>query len=211
MGMLSKVHAREKMIQQQIIARGLHDQSVLTALRTVERHRFVPTELRGEAYDDNPLPIGYGQTISQPYIVALMTSLLEIDAHSRVLEIGTGSGYQTAVLAEIAAEVYTIEIIPELASRAEALFAELGYTNIHVRCGDGHVGWPEHAPFDAIMVTAAPHEIPPALTEQMAVGGRLVIPVGNFYQDLLVLTREEKGIEKRNVTAVRFVPMTGGK
>jgi protein-L-isoaspartate(D-aspartate) O-methyltransferase len=175
----------------------------------VPRHLFVPPELRGQAYEDYPLPIGDEQTISQPYIVALMTSLLDLRGGERVLEIGTGSGYQAAVLAEIAGEVYTIEILGSLAQRSRATLAELGYRNVEVRHGDGWAGWPEKAPFDAIVVTAASPRVPQPLLEQLKVGGRLVVPVGRFFQDLLVYTRTAEGYEKRNVIPVRFVPMTG--
>jgi protein-L-isoaspartate(D-aspartate) O-methyltransferase len=178
-------------------------------MRAVPRHRFVPDELRGHAYNDGPLPIGHRQTISQPYIVALMTELVAPTAETKVLEVGTGSGYQAAVLAEIVHEVYTIEIIPELGKRSEALLTELGYENVHVRVGDGFDGWPEHAPFGAIVVTAAPERIPQPLLDQLAVGGRLVIPLGRGTQDLVVVTRRADGYQRRVVAPVRFVPMTG--
>ncbi len=199
---------RERMVREQIEARGIHDPRVLKAMRKVERHKFVPEEYRDLAYEDHPLPIGEGQTISQPYIVALMTELLELDEHDRVLEVGTGSGYQAAVLAEICDSVYTIEIIESLGRRAEALLKELGYTNVKVKIGDGYKGWPEHAPFDGIIVTCAPTHIPPPLQEQLAEGGRMVIPVGERFTQELVLLRKENGkIIQREVIPVRFVPM----
>jgi len=200
---------RERMVQTQIAARHVDDPRVLAAMAKVPRHAFVPPELRAQAYEDYPLPIGEDQTISQPYIVALMTSLLELKGGEHVLEIGTGSGYQAAVLAEIAGDVSTIEILEPLASRARRLLGELGYHNIDVRAGDGSGGWPEKAPFDGIVVTAAPPRVPQALLDQLKVGGRLVIPVGSFFQDLLVYTRTAAGFDKRNVIPVRFVPMTG--
>jgi protein-L-isoaspartate(D-aspartate) O-methyltransferase len=200
---------RLAMVEGQIRARGIADGRVLSAMADVPRHLFVPESYRSQAYEDYPLPIGSDQTISQPYIVALMTSLLELDGGERVLEIGTGSGYQAAVLAEIAAHVCTIEILAPLASRADRTLSELGYTNVERRVGDGWSGWPERAPFDGILVTAAPPRVPQALLDQLKVGGRLVIPVGTFFQDLLVYTRTPTGYEKRNVIPVRFVPMVG--
>ena len=202
-------HQREEMVTRQIEARGISDELVLAAMREVERHRFVPSDFESDAYGDYPLPIGQNQTISQPYIVGLMTALLKIDSTDRVLEIGTGSGYQAAVLAEIAAEVYSIEIIPELANRAESLLTDLGYENITVRCGDGFAGWPEQAPFDAVIVTCAPPRVPQPLIDQLADSGRLVIPVGLDYQELLLLEKTEDGIVTKRVAPVRFVPMTG--
>ena len=201
--------AREAMVREQIEARGVHTAAVLQALRKVPRPAFVPESARRAAYDDRPLPIGQGQTISQPYIVALMTERARLTPESRVLEVGTGSGYQAAVLAELAAAVYTIEIIPELAHRAEGDLARLGYKNVHLRLGDGYLGWPEAAPLDAIMVTAAPAKIPPPLLEQLKVGGRLVIPVGDFFQELKIVTRTAAGYREEDSGAVRFVPMTG--
>jgi protein-L-isoaspartate(D-aspartate) O-methyltransferase len=197
------------MVDDQIRARDIRDERVLAAMAEVPRHLSVPETYRQQAYDDYPLPIGAEQTISQPYIVALMTSLLELRGGERVLEIGTGSGYQAAVLAEIAAHVCTIEILAPLASRADRTLSELGYTNVERRVGDGWSGWPERAPFDGILVTAAPPRVPQALLDQLKVGGRLVIPVGTFFQDLLVYTRTPTGYEKRNVIPVRFVPMVG--
>jgi protein-L-isoaspartate(D-aspartate) O-methyltransferase len=200
---------RERMVEEQIEARGVRDPRVLDALRAVPRHEFVPAEERGHAYRDRPLPIGHGQTISQPYIVAVMTELLELAGDEKVLEIGTGSGYQAAVLSLLAREVYTIEIVPELARRAGADLARLGYSNVQVRQGDGYRGWPEHAPFDAILVTAAPEHVPQPLVDQLAVGGRLVLPVGDVFQDLVLVTRDESGVHQERLLGVRFVPMTG--
>lgn len=197
----------DEMIAHQIAGRGVRDKRVLAALRNVPRHLFVPPEFRGSAYEDYPLPIGDGQTISQPYIVALMTELLHLTGKEKVIEIGTGSGYQTAVLAELAKEVYTVEIIPQLADKAEVLLKELGYKNIMVKSGDGYLGWPEHAPFDAMIVTAAPEEIPEALMEQLAENGRMVLPVGAMYQELMVLTKNNGRLIQRPVLPVRFVPM----
>jgi protein-L-isoaspartate(D-aspartate) O-methyltransferase len=201
--------ACETMVREQIEARGVHTAAVLQAMRKVPRHEFVPESARRAAYDDRPLPIGRGQTISQPYIVALMTELARLTPESRVLEVGTGSGYQAAILAEMAAEVYTIEIVPELALHAEGELARLNYKNVHLRTGDGYRGWPELAPFDAIVVTAAPEKIPPPLFEQLKVGGRLVIPVGDHSQGLKVVTHTAEGYREENSGSVRFVPMTG--
>jgi protein-L-isoaspartate(D-aspartate) O-methyltransferase len=203
------VERRHRMVDGQIRARGVTDPRVLDAMARVPRHQFVPDAVRAQAYDDYPLPIGEQQTISQPYIVALMTSLLELEGNEKVLEIGTGSGYQAAVLAELAREVYTIEILEPLSAKAQKALGGLGYQNIRFRVGDGWSGWPEAAPFDDIIVTAAPEKIPQPLLDQLKVGGRLVIPVGSFFQDLLVLTKTATGLEKRNVIPVRFVPMTG--
>jgi protein-L-isoaspartate(D-aspartate) O-methyltransferase len=200
---------REAMVVTQIQSRGVKDTLVLKAMRKVPRHRFVLEGLLDVAYTDGPLPIGEGQTISQPYIVALMTELLDLKGGEKVLEIGTGSGYQAAILAEIASEVYTIEIIKTLADRAESTLKSMDYENITVRCGDGYQGWEEHAPFDGIIVTAAPDHIPQPLVDQLKKDARLVIPVGDLFQELIVVTRTEKGIEKRGVIPVRFVPMTG--
>jgi protein-L-isoaspartate(D-aspartate) O-methyltransferase len=201
--------ARARMVAAQIDARGVRDPSVLAAMRKVPRHRFVPASFRGRAYEDHPLPIGLGQTISQPYIVALMTELAHPRPGMKVLEVGTGSGYQAAVLAEIVGTVETIEIIPELGRTAESTLRELGYDNVHVHVGDGFNGRPNEAPFDAILVTAAPKTIPPALLDQLVVGGRLVIPVGSAEQELLVLTKTNDGYSRETVIPVRFVPMTG--
>jgi protein-L-isoaspartate(D-aspartate) O-methyltransferase len=200
---------RERMVEQQIEARGVRDKLVLAAMRKVPRHLFVPQNWKDQAYTDGPLPIGEGQTISQPYIVALMTELLNLKGGEKILEIGTGSGYQAAVLAEIAKEVYTIEIICPLAERAESTLKELGYDNITVRCADGYQGWKEHAPFDGVIVTAAPDHIPQPLVDQLKAGGRLVIPVGDVFQELMVVTKTDSGTKKMKVIPVRFVPMTG--
>ena len=199
-----------RMVEEQIVARGVQDPAVLAAMRRVPRHEFVPEVSRVAAYADRPLPIGEGQTISQPYIVALMSELAAVRPRARVLEIGTGSGYQAAVLATLGAEVYTIEIVSSLAARAAATFTRLGYHTIHTRKGDGFRGWPEAAPFAAIVVTAAPAEVPPALLAQVALGGRLVIPVGTAEQELQVHERTADGVRVRSVIPVRFVPMTGG-
>ena len=197
------------MVQTQIAARGIRDERVLAAMRRVPRHLFVDPADVAEAYDDHPLPIGHDQTISQPYIVAIMSELARVRPGARVLEVGTGSGYQAAVLAEMGATVWTIEIVEPLASSARDRLRRLGYRNVTVRAGDGYRGWPEHAPFDAIVVTAAPPEIPQPLKDQLAVGGRLVVPVGEGVQDLVVLTRTADGFDRETVEAVRFVPMTG--
>ena len=200
---------RERMVDMQIRARGIRDPRVLEALRTVPRHRFVPPALQDQAYADTPLPIGSEQTISQPYIVAYMTEALRLPPDAVVLEIGTGSGYQAAVLAAVAREVYSIEIVPELAVRSAQVLSDLGYDNIHLRTGDGYRGWPEAAPFDGIIVTAAPDHVPPALVDQLAVGARLIIPVGRFSQDMRVVTRTAEGAVSETTIPVRFVPMTG--
>jgi len=201
--------ARRTMVDRQLVDRGIADRAVLGAMGRVPRHRFVPSALQDYAYADGPLEIGADQTISQPYVVALMTELIAPGPEMRVLEVGTGSGYQAAVLAELVDSVFSVEIIPELAHEARARLAELGYENIEVRIGDGYDGWPERAPFDAILVTAAPPTIPEPLLDQLIPGGRMVIPVGRRYQDLLVITRTEDGFERETVTGVRFVPMTG--
>ncbi|RMG94416.1 MAG: protein-L-isoaspartate(D-aspartate) O-methyltransferase [Deltaproteobacteria bacterium] len=201
---------RDRMVAEQIEARGVTDPRVLAAMAKVPRHLFVPDAYQAEAYQDHPLPIGHGVTISQPYIVALMTELAEVRPGDKVLEIGTGSGYQAAVLAELGAEVYSIEVIEPLARRAKERLAKLGYDRVHVRHGDGYRGWPEAAPFDAVVVTAAPPEVPEALREQLADGGRLVIPVGSRYQELKVITRRGNRFDERTVIPVRFVPMVHG-
>ena len=201
--------ARERMLNEQIAGRGIRDPRVLAALASVPRHELVPVEQREHAYEDRPLPIGWQQTISQPYVVAYMTEQLQLTGDERVLEIGTGSGYQAAVLSLLAREVYSIEIVEPLAERARADLARLGYTNVQVRAGDGYRGWPEHAPFDAVLLTAAPPEIPQPLLDQLAVGGVLVAPVGEGSQNLVVVRRTERGYERRSVIPVRFVPMTG--
>jgi len=199
----------EKMIENQIKARGVKDPRVLSALLKVERHRFVPEEYASSAYSDQPLPIGEGQTISQPYIVALMTELLELKGDEKVLEIGTGSGYQAAVLAELAKEVYTIEIVEPLASSAKKRLLDLGYQNIKVKAGDGYLGWPEAAPFDAIIITCAPDHIPEPLIQQLKEGGRMVLPVGSYSQELKKIVKRYGKIETSDVIPVVFVPMTG--
>ncbi|APF17424.1 protein-L-isoaspartate(D-aspartate) O-methyltransferase [Caldithrix abyssi] len=200
---------RKQMVEQQIIARGVKDPAVIRAMESVPRHLFVPESEMAYAYLDEPRPIGHGQTISQPYIVAFMTEQLHLKPTDRVLEIGTGSGYQAAVLAEIVDSVYTIEIVPELARIARERLQELGYDNVQVKQGDGYNGWPEKAPFDAIIVTAAPPNIPPPLLEQLKIGGVMVLPVGEYVQELVVVQKSEEGISMRNVLPVRFVPMTG--
>lgn len=201
------------MIENQILKRGVKDSRVLKAMSTTPRHEFVPQDLAHQAYSDGPLPIGFKQTISQPYIVAAMTEAAQLKAKSKVLEIGTGSGYQAAVLSGLVKDVYTIEILQGLATQAKEKLVELGYRNIHTRIGDGYKGWTEEAPFDAIIVTAAPNHIPPALKEQLKVGGRLIIPVGESFQKLLRITKikTKKGIEykQESLLPVRFVPMTG--
>jgi protein-L-isoaspartate(D-aspartate) O-methyltransferase len=201
--------ARERMVEEQIAARGIEDERVLAAMSKVPRHEFIPGEGRDHAYEDHPVPIGHDQTISQPYIVAIMVQLADLDEKSRVLEIGTGSGYTAAILAEVASEVYTIEIVKPLAQRAKAVLERLGYENVHARAGDGYGGWPDAAPFDAILVTAAPSKIPTPLKDQLREGGRLVIPVGDQVQELRVLTRTASGFEERSEFPVRFVPMVG--
>jgi protein-L-isoaspartate(D-aspartate) O-methyltransferase len=209
-----KQHAakRKKMVQEQIRARGVEDRTVLEALEKVPRHCFVPPTYVDEAYDDHPLPIGLGQTISQPYIVALMTELLRLKASDRVLEVGTGSGYQSAVLATLVKEVYTVEIYPALAREAAVRLRSLEYPNLVVRHGDGYFGWEAHAPYDAIMVTAASSEIPPPLLRQLKPGGRMCIPVGGIYQvqQLTLVAKDSQGsIKTRGMLPVRFVPLLG--
>ena len=202
--------ARERMVRQQIAARGIRAERVLDAMRSVPRHLFVPLESRHSAYMDGPLSIGQGQTISQPYIVALMTEALELRGHERVLEIGTGSGYQAAILSQLASHVYTIERIPELASRAQDLFRQLGYDNISMHVGDGTLGWLEHAPYKAIIVTAAAPEIPRPLTDQLAECGRLVAPIGGSWSQSLVRVRKQRGhLQRQELTSVAFVPLIG--
>jgi protein-L-isoaspartate(D-aspartate) O-methyltransferase len=200
---------RERMVLNDIAARGISDRRVLESMRRVPRHLFVPEHLRDVAYIDSPLPIGEDQTISQPYIVALMTESLGLGDSARVLEVGTGSGYQAAVLSGIADSVFSIEIIPALAARAAALLDSLGYDNVSVRCGDGYFGWPEKAPFDGIIVTAAAPGLPPLLEGQLAQGGRLVIPVGDGSQYLMTYVKTSSGLELLSRLPVRFVPMTG--
>lgn len=202
---------REQMVKRQIADRGVKDQRVLDAIGKVERHKFVPEKDVTSAYGDYPLPIGHGQTISQPYIVALMTELCELEGNEKVLEIGTGSGYQAAVLGLLADEVYTIEIVEYLGKQARTRLKNMNYDNIHVRIGDGYRGWPEEAPFDVIIVTAAPPEIPQALVEQLDDGGIMVVPVGEFNQELVKLEKRGDSLEKKTVTYVRFVPMVHSK
>ncbi|MBI5506403.1 MAG: protein-L-isoaspartate(D-aspartate) O-methyltransferase [Deltaproteobacteria bacterium] len=198
------------MVQQQLVGRDITNQRVLQAMRTVPRHQLVPDSLRSQAYDDHPLPIGHGQTISQPYIVACMTQALDPRADDVVLEVGTGSGYQAAVLAGLVKDVYTIEIVEELAKRAEADLKRLALTNVHVRAGDGYRGWPEAAPFDAIIVTCAPDHVPQPLIDQLEDGGRMIIPVGPTYdQSLYVLRKHGSEVRRQAVLPVAFVPMTG--
>jgi len=201
---------RQRMVQQQLTARGVNDEHVLTAMAKVAREEFVPAESRAASYEDGPLPIGYGQTISQPYIVAFMTEQLRPKPSDRLLEVGTGSGYQAAILAELVADVYTIEIIEPLAKNAEATLQRLGYKNVHVKVGDGYSGWPEHAPFDAITVTCAPDHVPQQLTDQLKDGGRMIIPVGGrFAQELYLLEKKDGRLRESAVLPVRFVPMAG--
>ncbi|MEW6750190.1 MAG: protein-L-isoaspartate(D-aspartate) O-methyltransferase [Candidatus Latescibacterota bacterium] len=201
--------ARERMVKHQLEARDIVDEEVLRAMRHVPRHLFVPARSREFAYGDHPLPIGHGQTISQPYIVAYMTQALELEPTDRVLEVGTGSGYQAAVLAELVKQVYSIEIVSSLADNAGRLLQQLGYTNVHVRTGDGYRGWPEAAPFDAIMVTAAPSRIPQPLIDQLKAGGRMVVPIGRTFQELTLLVKEVEGHRTESLLPVQFVPMTG--
>ena len=200
---------RTMMVEEQLRARDITSPRVLDAMREVPRHLFVPEAQQAAAYGDYPLPIGHDQTISQPYIVAFMTQALELAPEHRVLEIGTGSGYQAAVLSLLAKDVYTIEIVAPLAERARATLSRLGYANVHVRTGNGYLGWPEHAPFDRIMVTAAPDEVPPTLVQQLKVGGLMAIPVGTATQELRILRRTATGTETLRTLPVRFVPMTG--
>ena len=198
---------RNRMVDEQIVHRGITDPRVVTAMRKVPRHEFVPLLYQWQAYDDHPLPIGYDQTISQPYIVAFMTAAVELKGGERVLEIGTGSGYQAAVLAELAREVYSVEIVEGLASQARQRLKELGYDNVVVKHGDGYKGFKEHAPYDAIVVTAAPDAIPPELVNQLKTGGRMVIPIGSFYQELYLVTKTAEGMVTKRLLPVRFVPM----
>ena len=201
--------ARADMVRSQLRGRDIDEPRVLDAMGRVERHLFVPESARRNAYDDSPLPIGQGQTISQPYIVAFMTQALEVGPDQRVLEIGTGSGYQAAVLAELAKEIYTIEIVPELGEQARQTLARLGYKNVHVKIGNGYLGWPDHAPYDRVIVTAAPDEIPPALVDQLRIGGLMAIPVGVGDQELRILRRTDQGLRLTKTLPVRFVPMVG--
>ncbi len=201
-----KAKAR-RMVETQIRARGVEDHNVLEAMKNTPRHLFVPENLRNQAYNDYPLPIGKGQTISQPYIVALMTELLDPGKNDKVLEVGTGSAYQAAVLSRLVDTCYTMEVVKSLAESARKRLQSLGYKNVKVKWGNGYKGWPEHAPFDGIIVTAAPEEIPQALIDQLKPGGKMVIPVGALYQELLLITKTQKGYQKREIIPVRFVPM----
>ncbi len=198
------------MIESQIKGRGVLARNVLEVLADVPRHLFVPEELQKYAYDDHPVDIGYGQTVSQPYIVAFMTEILHLRAGHRVLEIGTGSGYQTAVLSRLADFVYTVEIVEPLSMKARAALTRLGYDNIAFRCGDGRLGWPQEAPFDAIIVTAAPGQIPPDLCAQLKDGGRMVLPVGEAYQELMLVRKEGERMIQKSLFPVRFVPLVSG-
>lgn len=202
------VQQRQQMVKQQLQARDIDNTRILRALSVVPRHRFVPKALQHMAYADTPLPIGHGQTISQPYIVAFMSQTLDIQPGERILEIGTGSGYQAAVLAELGASVYSIEIVTDLGRQAAIILGSLGYDNVHLKIGDGYQGWPEHAPFDAIVVTCAPARVPDPLQNQLAEGGRMIIPVGERnFQQLVLLSKKEGKIKKETVLDVRFVPM----
>lgn len=202
---------RRTMVEDQIIRRGITDKNVIKAMLKVPREKFVPPAERGSAYGDFPLPIGYGQTISQPYIVAYMTEKLKVKPGDRVLEIGTGSGYQSAILADMGCEVYTVELIEELSKRAQKIIEELGYKNVHFKVGDGFEGWKENAPYDAIIVTAAPKNVPEALKLQLKLGGRMVIPVGEYYQYLYRITRiDSREWKTEKLIPVSFVPMVRG-
>lgn len=205
--------ARYEMVEEQIERRGIKDEAVLAAFRNVERHKFVPGNYKDDAYSDSPLPIGYGQTISQPFIVAYMTEIIEPGKNDKVLEIGTGSGYQAAVLAEIVNEVYTIEIISDLGKSAKQRLSNLGYENVSVKIADGYYGWEEHAPFDAIVVTAAAEYIPPPLIEQLKNGGKMIIPVGSPFltQQLMLVEKENGETKSKSLMPVRFVPFTRDK
>jgi protein-L-isoaspartate(D-aspartate) O-methyltransferase len=198
---------RERMIFEQIKARGVKDNAVLRALLKVPRHMFVPEDMQSYAYHDEPLPIGEGQTISQPYIVAYMTEVLHLEGQEKVLEVGTGSGYQAAILAEIVREVYTVEIIESLALKAKAVLEKLGYKNIYFKIGDGTWGWEEYKPYDAIIVTAAPAKVPKALEKQLRISGRMIIPVGSMFQELVLVTKGAKRAKKKKLLPVRFVPL----
>jgi protein-L-isoaspartate(D-aspartate) O-methyltransferase len=199
--------ARRRMVETQLRAEGITSEAVLQAMSKVPRHLFVPPELRDRAYDNTPLPIGLGQTISQPFIVAYMTEALQVTREHTVLEIGTGSGYQAAVLAELAREVLTIEIVGALADRSRAALAEAGYRNVTVRTGNGYLGWPERAPFQRIIVTAAPETVPQALVDQLAIGGIMVLPVGTLFQEIIIVTKTAEGVAQKRTIPVRFVPM----
>jgi len=198
---------RERMVEDQIEARGVKDKRILEAMKKVPRHLFVPWNMRSSAYHDEPLPIGEGQTISQPYIVAYMSEVLRLKGNERILEIGTGSGYQTAILAEVSKEVFTMEIVKSLSLRAEKILEKLEYENIYFKVGDGTYGWKEHAPYDAIMVTAAPDIVPESLREQLKVSGRMIVPVGSTFQELVLIIREKKKFKEKKLLPVRFVPL----
>lgn len=198
---------REQMVGTQVKARGVKDARVLDVMKKVPRHEFVPENMRPYAYNDEPLPIGEGQTISQPYIVAYMTEALRLDETQKVLEIGTGSGYQSAILAEIVREVYTVEIVEYLSLRAQEVLRRLGYHNICFKVGDGSLGWQEHAPYDSIIATAAPARVPEALQKQLKVGGRMIIPIGENFQELVLVIKGKKKFKKKNLLPVRFVPL----
>jgi protein-L-isoaspartate(D-aspartate) O-methyltransferase len=200
---------RAAMVRDQLQRRDVKDPLVLAAMLKVPRHEFVPTNIINSAYEDSALPLDLGQTISQPYIVGFMTQALKLTGGEKVLEIGTGSGYQAAVLAEIVSDVYSVEILPELADRARVLLAKMGYKNIHIRTGDGYEGWPQFAPFDKIIVTAAPDSVPQPLIDQLKTGGRMVIPVGRYEQQLMIIEKNESGVARQYSIPVRFVPMTG--
>jgi len=203
---------RQRMVEQQLKPRGIKDERVLAAMTKVPREEFIPLDARADAYEDGPLPIGYDQTISQPYVVAFMTEQLRPKQNDRVLEIGSGSGYQAAILAELVKEVYTVEIVPALGKTAEATLQRLGYKNVHIKVGDGYKGWPEEAPFDAIIVTCAPEKVPQPLVDQLEEGGRMVIPVGERFAQQLHLFEKKNGQLKESVTLpVRFVPMLRSK
>jgi len=198
---------RENMVQNQLRARGVKDRKVLDVMKKIPRHEFVPENMKSYAYQDEPLPIGEGQTISQPYIVAYMTEVLALKGAEKVLEIGTGSGYQAAILAELVKEVFTVEVISPLSVKAQEVLKKLGYKNIYFKIGDGTLGWEENAPYDAVMVTAAPAKVPKALQEQLEIPGRMVIPVGSTFQELVLVKREMKKFKKRKLLPVRFVPL----
>ncbi len=200
-----------QMVESQIIARGVTDQKVIEVLKITPRHLFVPADMIEYAYNDSPLPIGWNQTISQPYIVALMTELLNLKGDEKVLEIGTGSGYQAAVLSQLVDSCYSVEIVKELAELSSSRLREMGYNNVIVKWGDGYRGWPDHAPFDAIIITAAPENIPEGLIDQLKSGGRMVVPVGTLYQNLMLIYKTNKGYQKSSIIPVRFVPMVHPK
>ncbi len=207
-GEVSSEMLRERLVDK-LVAQGIHDEKVIAAMKAVPRHEFVPKKYMAHSYDNQPLPIGMDQTISQPFVVAYMTQMLKLEGDEKVLEIGTGSGYQAAVLAEIAREIYTIEILEPLARNAEKTLKRIGYDRITFKIGDGYRGWPEHAPFDAIIVTAAPDHVPKPLVEQLNVGGRMVIPVGKWGQRLILITKDKDGVSEERDLPVIFVPMTG--